>query len=62
MTVSVAGIDFSYAAGEVVDAPQHIAEDMLQAGYAKTWWGSNLAEEESKTQDKPKRGRPKKDN
>lgn len=53
MTVSVAGIDFSYAAGEEVDAPQHIAEDMLRAGYAHLL-------EEVEEDNKPKRGRPKK--
>jgi hypothetical protein len=53
LLVSVAGLDFSYAAGEIVDAPQHIAEDMLRAQYAVS------AEEESED-DKPKRGRPKK--
>ena len=53
LLVSVAGLDFSYAAGEIVDAPQHIAEDMLRAQYA-------IAAEDESEDDKPKRGRPKK--
>jgi hypothetical protein len=53
LLVSVAGLDFSYAAGEIVDAPQHIAEDMLRAQYAVPVEGESEDE-------KPKRGRPKK--
>jgi len=53
LLVSVAGLDFSYAAGEIVDAPQHIAEDMLRAHYA-------VSAESTSEDDKPKRGRPKK--
>lgn len=34
MLDSHAGLDFSYAAGQVVDAPRHIAKDLLRGGVA----------------------------
>ncbi len=32
---SCAGLDFSYAAGETVDAPAGIGKDLIKAGFAE---------------------------
>lgn len=34
LLTSVAGTEYTYAAGQIVDAPLEIAEDLLQAGHA----------------------------
>lgn len=34
LLTSVAGSSYTYAAGEVVDAPTDIADDLVQAGHA----------------------------
>lgn len=34
MTTSVAGTDYAYRANQVVDAPEHIAKDLLKGGHA----------------------------
>lgn len=32
---SCAGINFSYASGQIVDAPDKIAKDLIKAGHAE---------------------------
>lgn len=34
LVTSVVGGDYTYAAGQEVDAPDHIAADLIQAGHA----------------------------
>ncbi len=34
LLTSVSGSDYSYAAGDVVDAPEHIGRDLVKANFA----------------------------
>ena len=35
MLTSVGGTEYTYAAGQIVDAPEAIAKDLIQGGHAK---------------------------
>lgn len=35
VNTSIAGTDYTYSAGQEVDSPEHIANDLIRAGHAE---------------------------
>lgn len=52
LLTSVAGTEYTYSAGQEVDAPEHIAVDLIQAGHAVP---TNTEKRENATAKPPKK-------
>jgi hypothetical protein len=53
VNTSIAGTDYTYSAGQEVDAPEYIANDLIRAGHAEIIAAPQVRTAEKATQKAP---------